>query len=253
MAAGGQPAARTAPNGVIRVIRAWRALAREQRLTALAALSLWLTMFLPWYSETAVSLGKKSTSASVTLTAFGAFSFVELAVLLLSVAVLALLFARGERRAFHLPGGDGPVIALAGAWAAVLVFYRMLDKSSLTSGRNGLLTTGIQWGIFMALFASIWLAYTGVAMRRAHRAEPALADDPTVHLRKLRPARREGNRQRPVLAEAPRTAREHERDREPPRRPDHRPADEPPREHRGVTREDAEQLSFELPGEPDDR
>jgi hypothetical protein len=59
-------------------------------------------------------------------------------------------------------------------------------------------------------------------MRRAHRAEPALADDPTVHLRGLRPQR--------------------------PRR--ERPApDDPARQHRGVTREDAEQLSFELPNE----
>ena len=31
----------------VRVARAWRALAPEQRFSALAALSLWLTMFLP--------------------------------------------------------------------------------------------------------------------------------------------------------------------------------------------------------------
>ncbi|MGD0385108.1 MAG: hypothetical protein ABSB73_03120 [Solirubrobacteraceae bacterium] len=229
----GQRAARTAPGPLIRVFRAWRVLSPQQRLTALAALSLWVTMFLPWYSETAVSVGKTPSSASVTLTAWGAFSFVELAVLLISAAVLALLFARGERRAFHLPGGDGGVIILAGAWAAVLIFYRMLDQSSLTSGRNGILTTGIQWGIFLALFAAIWLAYTGVAMRRAHRTEPALADDPTVHLRNLRHGVR--------AAEPPRAAATRST-----------PAGEEPREHRGVTREDAEQLSFELPRDHDE-
>ena len=251
MAADGQRAARSKPGPLIRVFRAWRVIAPEQRVCALAALSLWITMFLPWYSETAVSLGKKSTSASVTLTAFGAFSFVELAVLLISFAVLALLFARGERRAFHLPGGDGPVIILAGGWAAILVFYRMLDKSSLTSGKNGLLTTGIQWGIFMALFAAIWLAYTGVAMRRAHRAEPTLAADPTVHLRGLRPEGRRREAQRPSADATARPSRE--RESEPPRSHDLLPTDDPPREHRGVTREDAEQLSFELPSDPDDR
>ena len=55
--------------------------------------------------------------------------------LLVSVAVLALLFARGERRAFHLPGGDGVVVLLAGAWVAVLVFYRMFDKPGTTRQR----------------------------------------------------------------------------------------------------------------------
>jgi hypothetical protein len=232
MAASGERAPRSAPGPVIRVFRAGRALSREQRLTALAAFSLWITMFLPWYSETGV-VGKNSVSQS--LTAWGAFSFVELAVLAVSVAVLVLLFARGERRAFHLPGGDGLVITVAGAWVAALIFYRILDKPSARD-----LITGIQWGIFIALFAAVWLAYTGVALRRAHRSEPRLADDPTVHLGGLRAREKAA-----VGTSRPTPAR--------PRGHDLLPSDDPPREHRGVTREDAEQLSFELPGDPDDR
>ena len=45
---------------------------------------------------------------------FGPFSFVELAEVLVALAVLALLFARAEGRSFHLPFGDGTVIAAAG-------------------------------------------------------------------------------------------------------------------------------------------
>jgi hypothetical protein len=238
MAAGGQRAARTTPGPLTRAVRAWRGLAPEQRVSALAALSLWITMFLPWYSENGV-FATNPRPVSDTLTAFDAFSFVELAVLLVSVAVLALLFARGERRAFHLPGGDGTVILLAGAWVGLLIFYRMLDQSSLSNSRIGILTTGIQWGIFVALFAAIWLAWTGLSMRRAHRAEPALTDDPTVPAQTRRIARRERYEERPA---APATARPGRADgAEPPR-----PGDLE-REHRGVTREDAEQLSFELP------
>ncbi len=239
MATGGQRAARTTPGPLTRVFRAWRGLAPEQRVSALAALSLWITMFLPWYSETGVSIGKSSQAVSITLTAFDAFSFVELAVLLVSVAVVALLFARGEHRAFHLPGGDGTVILLAGAWVGLLIFYRMLDKQSASGGKNGLLTTGIQWGIFLALFAAIWLAWTGLSMRRAHRAEPALTDDPTVPVQTRRIARRERHEER---AAAPATARPARADEANPPR-----AGDLEREHRGVTREDAEQLSFELP------
>jgi hypothetical protein len=51
---------------------------------------------------------------SVTRSAFGVYSFVEAAIFLVACAVLVLLFARGERRAFHLPGGDGTVIMAAG-------------------------------------------------------------------------------------------------------------------------------------------
>ena len=131
MATGGQRAARTAPGPLLRVIHAWRVLGREQRIAALAALSLWVTMFLPWYSEAPAGAVKKGeTVVSSSLTAWGAFSWVEAAVLLVSVGVLALLFARGERRAFHLPGGDGPLITLAGGWVALLVIYRLFDKNS---------------------------------------------------------------------------------------------------------------------------
>jgi hypothetical protein len=214
MASGGQRAASATPGPLIRIVRAWRKLGREQHVTAIAALTLWLTMFLPWYSESGLT---SRSAVSLSLSAWDVFSFVELAVLAVSVAVLALLFARGERRAFHLPGGDGSVIVVAGGWVTLLIFYRILDKPSARG-----VITGVGWGIFMALAAAIWLTYTGVQMRRAHRAEPALADDPTVHLRGLRPQR--------------------------PRR--ERPApDDPARQHRGVTREDAEQLSFELPNE----
>jgi hypothetical protein len=166
-----------------RLADAWRALASEQRAAAVAALALWITMFLPWYSDTGFfSSAKKTTStAAYTVSAFGAFSFVEAAVLLVSLAVLLLLFARAERRAFHLPGGDGAVIAAGGMWVALLIFYRMLDKSG-ASVVNGVGTTiGIEWGIFLALFAAIALSYQGLRIRTAHVREPQLAEDPTVH------------------------------------------------------------------------
>ena len=246
MSTGGQRTARSTPGPLTRGYRAWRGLAREQRVSAFAALSLWITMFLPWYSESGIALSNHSQPLSITLTAFDAFSFVELAVLLVSLAVLALLFARGERRAFHVPGGDGSVILLAGAWVGILVFYRMLDKSSQPHrATNAVFTSGIQWGIFLALGAAIWLAWTGLAMRRAHRAEPALTDDPTVPLQTRRFARREvrdarHTRESATVRSSP--AREEDTERE----------DQPPREHRGVTREDAEQLSFELPDDHHD-
>jgi hypothetical protein len=233
MATDGQRAARSAPSPVVRVFRAWRVLRREQRVSVIAALALWLTMFLPWYTEApAGAIKKGETLVSSSLTAWGAFSWVEAAVLLVSLGVLGLLFARGERRAFHLPGGDGGLIMVAGAWVALLVIYRMFDKNTERAG-GLVITPGNDWGIFMALAAAVWLAYTGIAMRRAHRAEPALADDPTVHLKGLR----QRGRAQPPRAGAP-TARER--------------SDEVPREHRGPTREDAEQLSFDLPRERDE-
>lgn len=154
-----------------RITRAWRGLAPEGRLAAGAALLLFVTMFLPWYQINAVVddraggrlLGKN-------MTAFGTFSFVEAAVLLVAIAVLFLLFARAEGRAFHLPGGDGTIVMVAGGWTVLLLVWRLFDKPDINGDIAG--NVGIQWGIFFALAAAGLLAYAGARMRAAHRPEP---------------------------------------------------------------------------------
>ena len=59
---------------------------------------------------------------------FGPFSFVEAAIVLVGAAVLLLLRGRARGKQFHLPFGDGTVIAAAGAWCAVLIALRLFDR-----------------------------------------------------------------------------------------------------------------------------
>ncbi|MEI7625472.1 MAG: hypothetical protein WCK06_04905 [Actinomycetota bacterium] len=157
--------------GLARIRHAWDVLITEQRLAGGAAVALFLTMLLPWYSKSYFYNGKISDDS---MSAFGAFSFVEAAVLLVASFVLVLLFARGERRAFHLPGGDGTVIMGAGAWAACLIAYRLFDLPEVKGTAKVGASVGLQWGIFVALVAAIVLAYAGWLIRAAHRPEPPL-------------------------------------------------------------------------------
>ena len=170
-----------------RLARAWRALGPEQGLAAIAALSLFVTMLLPWYQLQRVTKGQIQTH---DVNAFGVFSFVEAAVLLVVLGVLALLFARGEDRGFHLPGGDGTVIFAAGLWAGFLLFFRVLDRPP-----GGGYPVGIAWGFFIAFIAAGFLAYAGARLRAAHRPEPPLPappperpPEPTVRRRRPPPA-----------------------------------------------------------------
>ena len=153
-----------------RLLDAWRALERERRLVAVAALGLFLSMFLPWYSKSITAqVSGKLQHAQSSLNAFGAFSWVEAAVLLISAGVLGMLFARAERRDFQLPGGDGFVVMVAGAWAAILIFYRLLDKPGLKGTEQLTADVGVKWGIFIALLVALGLLYAGVHVRTAER------------------------------------------------------------------------------------
>ena len=157
-----------------RLLSAWRALTPEQRLAGGAAGALFVTMFLPWYQQNAVvSAAKTAPLVSRNLNAFQVFSFVEAAVLLVAVAVLYLLFARGERRSFQLPGGDGSVVFAAGIWTALLLVLRLFDKPGISS-HGVAANVGIQWGIFFALAAAGLMTVAGSRMRASARSEPPL-------------------------------------------------------------------------------
>ena len=169
-------AAQRVGSGTSRLVRAWKALPNESRLAAYASGALFFTLFLPWYQVTLIAPAKaeKLQSASASITGWGAFSFVEAAVLLVAAGVLILLFQRAEGRAFHLPGGDGGVIFAAGLWTCLLIVWRIFDKQGATTSGPSATTSGIEWGIFVALAAAAFLAYAGSRIRAAHRPEPPL-------------------------------------------------------------------------------
>jgi hypothetical protein len=85
------------------LIRTFRLLNAEQRTAAVGAVLL-------------------------AVSTFGPFSFVEVAEILIALGVLALLRARALGKRFHLPFGDGTVIAGAGAWAGALIVVRLFDR-----------------------------------------------------------------------------------------------------------------------------
>jgi hypothetical protein len=167
-------------SGVLaRIRRNWRALSPEQRLAAIAALALLLSMLLPWYQETGNAIVKGHlVRIDDSKSAFGVYSFVEAAIFVVVVGVIVLLWARAEGKAFHLPGGDGTVVMGAGLWVMFLIFYRQLDKPN--GRKEGLIQTsvGVQWGIFIAFLLGALLAYAGYRIRAAHVPEPEPEPEP---------------------------------------------------------------------------
>jgi len=153
---------------VNRLLSAWRRLEPEQRLAGVAALALLVTMFFPWYGLQ--SLNRRTGQIySHEINAFGDVSFVEAAIFLVAAGVMATLFARGEGREFHLPGGDGTIVMLAGGWATLLIFYRVFSRPA----GDGY-PVGIEWGFFLAFVAAGGLAYAGWRMRAGERPEAPL-------------------------------------------------------------------------------
>jgi hypothetical protein len=111
---------------------AWRRLNFEQRAAAVGALLL-------------------------IVSTFGPFSFVEAAIVLIAAAVLLLLYRRAQGRNFHVPFGDGVMIAAAGAWAGFLIVVRLFDRPL---GQN-----------LLALVCAAILMLAGLRERAKHPAD----------------------------------------------------------------------------------
>ncbi len=145
-----------------------RELPPELRTAGVAAAALAFSLVLPWYSKSFVPRGERAF-VNDNLSAFGVFTFVEASVLLVAGGVLFLVWARSERKGFHLPGGDGVVTSVAGGWALLLLVWRLFDKPDVSDPSA---TVGIQWGMFGALLAAGALVAAGARVRASHRPEP---------------------------------------------------------------------------------
>jgi hypothetical protein len=170
--------------GAARLVQSWRALDAHQKIAAGAALALVGSLALPWFQLTGLN-ARTGTTGSYTVTGFGCFTFVEGSILLVCGGALWMLFARGEERAFHLPGGDGSVIALAGAWCLGLLAWRIVLYPPHQPG----LQTGIEWGVMISMGASALLLGAGLRMRAAHIPEPPIERQLTL----------DGHAERPVI------------------------------------------------------
>jgi hypothetical protein len=126
------------------VIGTWRALNFEQRVAAVGALLL-------------------------VVSTFGPFSFVEAAIVLIGLAVLFLLRRRAENREFHVPFGDGTVIAAAGAWSALLIMIRLFNRP---------LGQGL-----LALVCAAILIVAGLSERRKRPPDDLPEKDAAAHQR----------------------------------------------------------------------
>jgi hypothetical protein len=157
-------------------------LASEQRRVALAAALVLVSLLLPWYSKSITGFdGKKVLAQHEAKLAIFVPSFVEASIFLVAVAILVLMFFRGERAAFHLPFGDGIVVSAGGAWVGFLVFYRFIDQPAGGKTDNLVYTYDLSWGIFFGLLAAAFLIYAGTRLRLARVAEPPLpGEGPTT-------------------------------------------------------------------------
>jgi hypothetical protein len=117
-----------------------------------SGLALFIFMFFPWYG---IDIGIGSDDFS----AWTAFDFIDLLLFLAAALAISLAAARAAgAMPPNLPASPGMIVAAAGALAALLVLYRILelpgpDVEGVEIGRKV--------GVYLGLIASLGIAFGG--------------------------------------------------------------------------------------------
>jgi hypothetical protein len=128
------------------------------RLAAVGALTIAGSMLFPWYG---IQFGP-----GLSQTGFDSFGLGELALLITVGAALYLIARCAGDYELPRPLREGSLLAVAGAWSAVLVGYLMLDKPDDIAGFTNI---HLRYGIFVALAGSLAMLLGGLRLRRDER------------------------------------------------------------------------------------
>lgn len=132
-----------------------------EMIAAVSALALFIILFLPWYGIDSVEgIGVGGLGGS--LSAWEAFSFVDILLFLACIVVIGLVVARAASATPDLPQPPATIIAAAGALALLLVLFRLIFAPGLDTGGVDIdVDMGRKIGVFLGLIASAGIAYGG--------------------------------------------------------------------------------------------
>jgi hypothetical protein len=128
-----------------------------EQLAALGALICLASLPMPWY--------RVPFSDRFRQSGFGSFGFAEAALIITLAGALLMLVQVGRDKRPPLPLHEGTLLAVAGAWSALIVGVMMLDRPQAFIG--GLPTDyEFAYGIFVALGGAVLLGFSGFGVRR---------------------------------------------------------------------------------------
>jgi hypothetical protein len=139
----------------------FRSLEPPARLAATGALLVLVSMLFPWYG---IQFGP-----GLSQTGFDSFGLGELALVLTAGAALLLIARCGAGYRPPRPLSEGALLALAGAWAALLIVYLIIDRPDEISGHTHI---HLRYGIFVAMGGAVAMIVGGLRLRRARIAAP---------------------------------------------------------------------------------
>lgn len=141
-------------------------LTKGDRVAVGGAIALLVALFLPWYGLATGALGSagdpiadafiKGVTENLTVTAFDAFTYVDVALVVIAIGCVAIIGLVGAGK---LDDSLRRIVESAGSIAALLVLFRMF-------ARPGGSFFELKYGIVLALIGGVAISVGGMLNRR---------------------------------------------------------------------------------------
>jgi hypothetical protein len=149
-----------------------------ERIAGVCAVLLFIDEFLNWYSVSASNVAKQlgvqlpnGVSGSITATAWKAFDWVDLLMLLTVLVVLAWVALTAMQRTVAMPVTASTIATALCAITTVVVLYRIINQP----GPNDLVD--VEYGAYLGLVLLLAMTYGGYAAMREEGATFGQASD----------------------------------------------------------------------------
>jgi hypothetical protein len=151
-----------------RLWRDLRGLGGNERIAVIGAGVMVGSLLLPWYES--------PVSNDLVFTGIGAFGWAEAALVLIAAATTFLALQGGGGYIPPRPLREWALFVAAGAWSAVIVVFRMIDRPKFTLGGHDQ-AYDLHYAIFVALGGAAIIVIAGLRMRPRERAKRPQAPD----------------------------------------------------------------------------
>jgi hypothetical protein len=126
-------------------------------IAGIAAVVLFIVMFLPWFGydvggAVAANLGVSVDVPDVNFNAWESFDFIDLVLMLTVLVAVGLAVATATARTVALPVAASAIVTGLGILSTVLVLYRLINPPADASRKLG---------VFLGLIAAAAVAYGG--------------------------------------------------------------------------------------------
>ncbi|MEX1140918.1 MAG: hypothetical protein WD399_03640 [Thermoleophilaceae bacterium] len=149
------------PNPVERKLVDTTRVGLGETIAAASAIALFIFMFLPWYGVDSVG-GVGVGGFGADLSAWEAFSFIDILLLAVVAVVVGLVVAQAADATPELPQPAATIIAAAGGVAVLLILFRLIFAPGVDAGAIDVdVDLGRKIGLFLGLLAAAGIAYGG--------------------------------------------------------------------------------------------